>query len=146
MNMLLARLFRSLPLVAALLVVAALVYLVVSALRSPVRAREVLIKVLLAVTGALTAFFGLASLYAWFEGNAGALELALTFAAVSLAALAVTLLCRHRFLKHHPNYRYRATRTFVYNVAGEAPQTERGRVLPHPLRRIVDLLFSRRGR
>lgn len=105
------RLFRSLPLVVFLAVLAVVVYFAVSWRRSPNRAKEVLIKLFLALTGALTAFFGLASLYALLDGNASVLELTGAFAAVSVVALGITLVCRWRFLKNHPNYRYKATRT-----------------------------------
>lgn len=108
---LLVRLSRSLPLVAFFAVLALVVYFAVSWRRSPNQAKEVLIKLFLAVTGALTVFFGLASLYALLDGNANVLELTGAFAAVSVLALGVTLVCRWRFLKNHPNYRRKATRT-----------------------------------
>ena len=64
------------------------------------------------LTGALTVLFALASLYAWLDGNANVLELAVGFAVVSAVALAITRLCRWRFVRNHPNYRFKPTRTW----------------------------------
>lgn len=108
---LIVRLARSLPLVAALALLAAVVYFAVSWRRSPNEAKDLLTRVFRILTGALTAFFGLAALYALLDGNPAVLDLAAAFAAVSALALGITLLCRRRFLKNHPNYRSKKTRT-----------------------------------
>lgn len=108
----LVRLARSLPLVILLAALAAVVYFVVSWHRSPERAKEVLIKLFTVLTSILTTFFCLASAYAIFEANQPVLDLAASFAAVSALALVVTRLCRWRFVKNHPNYRFKPTRTW----------------------------------
>ncbi len=106
---LLARLSRMIPLIIALALVAAIIYVVFTYLHSPARAKEVLIKVFTWLTGLLSAFFGLATLYALFESNSGVLDLAGSFLVVTLVALAITRFCNYRFLKHHPSYRKKPT-------------------------------------
>lgn len=99
------RLLQSLPLVIFLVVLALVVYFVVSWLRSPTRAKEVLIQFFTVFTLVLSAFFVLASIYAWFEHNGAVLELTLSFLVVALIAFGITRLCRWRFVKHHPHYK-----------------------------------------
>lgn len=105
------RLLRAMPLVIALAVLAVVVYALVASLRSPDRAKEVLIKLFCVLTGALSAFFCLASAYAVFEANQPVLELASAFAAVSVLALGVVLVCRAVFLRRRPGYPWRKGRT-----------------------------------
>lgn len=106
-----ARLSRIIPLLLVLAVVAAVIYLVTAYRTSPARGKEVLIKAFTVLNGALSAFFALGSLYAWFEGNGDVLDLTLTFLAAALVALAVTRVCNAVFLKHHPSYRVKPVRT-----------------------------------
>ena len=103
MNVLI-RLIRALPLVVALAVLAVRVYALVSAFRSPDRAKEVLIRLFAVLTGVLTALFCLASAYAVFEGNQPVLDLFGAFAAVSALALGVVSLCAWRFARTHPDF------------------------------------------
>ena len=63
---LIARLLQSLPLVIFLAVLAVVIYFFVSWLRSPQRAKEILIQVFTVLNTALSAFFLLASAYALF--------------------------------------------------------------------------------
>ena len=105
----LIRLIQSIPLLIALGVLAAMVYAVVSWRRSPNRAKEILIKLFLVLTGALCILFALASAYAALEHNQFVLEMFAALLLVSAAALAITLVCRWRFLKHHPSYRLKRT-------------------------------------
>lgn len=105
------RIVRMIPLLIFLAVLAAGVYLYVSYRQSPLRAKEVLIKMFLWVTGILTAFFGLATLYAVFESNTPVFDLAFSFMLATALGLAVTLFCRWRFLKHHPLYKFKAADT-----------------------------------
>ena len=95
-----ARLGQSLPLVIALVVLAVGIYFFVSWTKSPMRAKEVLIKVFTILTLVLSGFFLLASLYALFENNWSVLELT-----GMLIALAITRICRWRMLKRHPEYK-----------------------------------------
>ena len=92
MNVLI-RLARALPLVVVLAVLAVVVYALVSWARSPQRAKEVLARLFLVLTGALTALFCVASAYAVFEANQPVLDLFSAFAAVSALALGVTCVC-----------------------------------------------------
>lgn len=113
MSFFVVRLARSLPLILAMAVAAVVIYLVVSYRRSPARAKEVLIKLFTAVNGGITAFFGLASLYAIFEDNLKIFDITVCFAIVGVVGLAVTFCCRHLFLKHNPNYRKKPVRAQV---------------------------------
>ncbi len=106
---LIAGLTRSLPLLLALVLIALIVYLVVSWVKSPMKAKEVLIKLFLILCSAITAFFALASLYALAESNTPVLELAVSCAVVGVVGLIITLICRYFFRKHHPHYRYKRT-------------------------------------
>lgn len=103
------RIVRMIPLLVFLAVLAAGVYLYVSYRQSPLRAKEVLIKMFLWVNGALTAFFGLATLYAVFEANTPVFDLAFSFMLAAVLGLVITLICRWRFVKHHPLYKFKAT-------------------------------------
>lgn len=100
-----ARLGQSLPLVIALVVLAVGIYFFVSWTKSPMRAKEVLIKVFTILTLVLSGFFLLASLYALFENNWSVLELTGMFLAIALIALAITRICRWRMLKRYPEYK-----------------------------------------
>lgn len=102
---LLARLSRVVPLALLLAVVAIVIYLVVTYRHSPARAKEVLIKVFTWLCGGLSAFFALASVYAFFDNASAVLDLTASFLVVTLVGLAVTRFCNYRFLKHHPQYR-----------------------------------------
>ena len=106
----LVRLVRALPLVVMLAVLAVLVYCLVASFRSPDRAKEVLIKLFVALNGVLTAFFCLTSAYAVFEANEPVLELASAFAAVTVLAFAIAMACRWLFLRRRPGYPWRRAR------------------------------------
>lgn len=116
---LVARLSRSVPLLIALVALAIIVYFVVSWRSSPTRAKEVLIKLFTILCSALSVFFILASLYALADGNQAVLELAVSFAAVGVIGLAITLICRWRFKENHPHYRTSPNAKAV--PTGEAP-------------------------
>ena len=104
------RLLRALPLLLTLAVLAGVVYALVSWRRSPNRAKEVLIKLFTGIGLTLTVFFCVATAYAWLENNQPVLEVAGAFAAVSALVLVVTRFCRWRFIKNHPNYRFKPSR------------------------------------
>ena len=106
---LVARLSRSLPLVIALVVLAFVIYFVVSYRRTPTRAKEVLIQVFTVICSIISIFFILASLYALLDGNQAVFELAASFAGVGVVGLIITLICKYFFKKHHPHYKYKAT-------------------------------------
>lgn len=102
---LVARLSRVVPLAILLAVVAGIIYLVVTYRHSPARAKEVLIAAFTWICGVLSAFFALASVYAFFDNAPAVLDLTLSFLAVTLIGLGVTRLANYRFLKHNPAYR-----------------------------------------
>lgn len=108
---LLARLSRSLPLVIVLAVIAVVAYFVLQFLYSPTRAKSILVRVFLWLTGILSIALALICLYAVFDGNMAVLELFATFLGASVVALVVTLVCRAVLFRHHPEYRKRAQRT-----------------------------------
>lgn len=110
-----ARLLQSVPLVIALIVIAVVAYLFISWVRSPLRAKEILIKMFTVITIALSAAFGLASLYAFAEHNMKVLEITGTFLVVALIALGITRLCRWRFVRNHPQYKNKALPTKFYD-------------------------------
>lgn len=112
----LIRILQSLPLVIALGVLAIVVYLVVSWRKSPTRAKEVLIKVFLVLTTVLSLLFFLATIYAVIEANVAVAELFGAFLAVSAISLAITLICRARFHKNHPNYQYTPQRARTHST------------------------------
>ena len=89
-----ARLSRVVPLLLVLAVVALVVYLVVAWRYSPNRGKEVLIRLFTIVAGALSAFFLIVCLYAWFDGNEAVLDLGASFLVAALVGLAVTRICR----------------------------------------------------
>ncbi len=102
-----ARLSRIIPLLLILALVAGIVYLVATFKYSPSRAKEILIKMFTWITGVLSAFFLLVTLYALFEHNSAVFELAASFLATTLIGLFITRICNAVFLKHHPDYRHK---------------------------------------
>lgn len=106
-----ARLSRIVPLLIVLAVVAGVVYIVAAWRYSPNRAKELLIKIFTVITGALSAFFLLACVYAWIEHNEAVFDLAFSFLLTALIGLGVTRLCRVVFLRHNPAYRIKAAKT-----------------------------------
>ncbi len=105
----LVRLIQALPLIIILAVLALVVYVFVSWAISPTKAKEVLIKLFTVLNSALSVIFGIASAYALFEGNEKVLELAGAFFIVAAVALIITLICRWRFIKNHPDYKEKTT-------------------------------------
>ena len=106
-----ARLSRIVPLLILLAVVAGIVYMVATYRYSPSRAKEILIKMFTCITGVLSAFFLLVTLYALLERNEAVLDLSASFLATTVIGLAVTRICNAVFLKHHPDYRHKPMKT-----------------------------------
>lgn len=113
-----ARLSRIIPLLVVLAVVAAVIYLVAAWRYSPNRAKVILIRAFTVITGVISGFFVLATAYAAFEQNWTAVEIAASFLAVGLIGLAITLICRWVFLRHHPNYQQEAVPTTTVSSDG----------------------------
>lgn len=107
----LIRLLQSLPLVIFLVILAVVVYFVVSWLRSPRHAKAALIKLFTVLTIVLSVVFALASAYALLEHNGTVLELTASFLAIAVIALVITRICRWRFVKNNPNFRWASSDT-----------------------------------
>lgn len=110
---LIARLSRSIPLIAILAILAAIIYFVVTYFRSKARAKEILIAVFIVICSAIIVFFGIVTLYALFEQNDPVFELALSFAGVGVVGLIITLICKHFFKKHNPRYKWKAEKARI---------------------------------
>lgn len=106
-----ARLSRIVPLLIVLAVVAGIVYLVAAWRYSPNRAKGILIKLFTVLTGAISVFFALASVYALIERNMAVLELTSTFLGAALIGLIVTRICRAVFVRNHPQYKSKPMKT-----------------------------------
>ena len=115
MPVFIARLMRALPLVVALAVLAVVIYAVVAWRTSPNRAKIVLMRMFLVLTGAICIFFILAAIYAAIDSNPVAVELALTFLVPGLVGLIITLICRAVFYRNHPSYRAKPMKTEYIN-------------------------------
>ena len=110
-SMIFARLSRTVPLLVVLAAVAVVAYFVMQFKYSPPRAKSMLIRVFTWITGAVSAFFALACLYAALDGNKAALELFATFLATMLVCLGITRVCRAVLVRHYPEYRRKAQKT-----------------------------------
>lgn len=103
--MMLIRLYRVVPFLIALAVIAFIVYLVAGLRYSPPRAKEILLKMFTWLTIAISVVFALASAYALFEHNEAVFDLMATFFATGFIGLIITQICYGVFLKHNPNYK-----------------------------------------
>lgn len=104
----LVRLWRALPEVAFLLVLGAVVFGIVAVTSTVDRAKEVVLRLFHLLNAALTAFFLLGVAYALVDGNQFVAELSAGFAVVSVAALLITMWCRHVYLRNRPGRRARS--------------------------------------
>ena len=98
------RLYRILPLLVVMTVVAVVVYLIMSFRYSSDKAKAVLIKVFTWLCAVLSVAFGIVTLYAVFEQNTPVIELAGSCLAVTLIGLVITRICNVVFRKNHPRY------------------------------------------
>ncbi len=121
----LVRLYRLAPLAVILIVLAIVLYLVVTHLRTPARAKEVLIQVFTWLSAIIIGFFGIVSLYALFEHNDAVLDLSVGFMVVGVLSLGITLLCRYRFRKRHPHYKSKPMKSHTNTRWCKAAQTVR---------------------
>ena len=109
------RLYRILPLLVLLAVVACIVYVIMSFRYSSERAKATLIKVFTLLTIALSVFFGIVTLYALFEHNQAVIELAGSCLATALVGLVVTRICNYVFKKNHPHYGEEVAQATIIN-------------------------------
>ena len=109
------RLYRIIPLLILLAVIAGVVYLVMSFRYSSNHAKIALIKVFTWLNIVLSVVFALVTVYALFEKNDPVFELAASLLITTLLGLGITRLCNHIFKKNHPNYSEDATTASVVN-------------------------------
>ena len=109
------RLYRIIPLLILLAVIAAVVYVVMSFRYSSNHAKIALIKVFTWLTAVLSAIFAVITLYALFEQNTPVFELFVSLLITTLVGLGITRICNHVFNKNHPNYSEDATTATVIN-------------------------------
>ncbi len=113
MGFIFARLSRAIPFIILLAVIALVIYLIVSAVRSPSRAKEILIRIFTWVSIIIIIVCLLIALYALLDHNQAVIELSLLFALVGVVALVITRVCNYVFLKHHPHYRDSAKKAHI---------------------------------
>ena len=109
------RLYRILPLLAVMALVAVVVYLIMSFRYSSEKAKAVLIKVFTWMCAILSVAFGIITLYAAFEQNQPVIELAGSCLAVTLIGLVVTRICNYVFKKNHPRYGEEVAQATIVN-------------------------------
>ena len=109
------RLYRILPLLAVMALVAVVVYLIMSFRYSSEKAKAVLIKVFTWMCAILSVAFGIITLYAAFEQNQPVIELAGSCLAVTLIGLVVTRICNYIFKKNHPRYGEEVAQATIIN-------------------------------
>ncbi len=109
------RLYRILPLLVLLAVVAVVVYLIMSFRYSSDKAKAVLIKVFTWLCGILSIVFAVITLYALFEQNAPVIELTGSCLAVTLIGLVITRICNYVFRKNHPHYGEQVAQATIVN-------------------------------
>ena len=109
------RLYRILPLLVLLAVVACIVYVIMSFRYSSERAKATLIKVFTWLTVVLSVFFGIVTLYALFEQNQAVIELAGSCLATTLVGLGITRICNYVFKKNHPHYGEEVAQATIVN-------------------------------
>ncbi len=109
------RLYRIIPLLILMAVVAAVVYVIMSFRYSSDRAKATLITVFTWLTIALSIIFAIGTLYAIFEGNGTVIELAGSFLATTLVGLGITRICNRIFRKNHPHYGEEVAQATIIN-------------------------------
>ena len=109
------RLYRIVPLLVLLAVVAAVVYLIMSFRYSSERAKATLIRVFTWLCAVLSVAFALFTLYAVFEQNQTVIELAGSCLAVTLIGLVITRICNRVFRRNHPRYGEEVAQATILN-------------------------------
>ena len=109
------RLYRILPLLLLLAVVAVVVYLIMSFRYSSDKAKAVLIKVFTWLCSILSVAFALVTVYALFEQNVPVIELTGSCLAVTVIGLVITRICNWVFRKNHPHYGEQVAQATIIN-------------------------------
>lgn len=106
-----ARLTRLLPIFFGIAIAAMALYVFVSIRYTPIKAKELLIKIFTVLFGVTTLFFLMATLYAALDsGRVEAVELMASFLIPFALGLTITLVCRAVFLHNHPAYKLKPVR------------------------------------
>ena len=106
-----ARLTRLLPIFFGIAIAAVALYVFISIRYTPVKAKEVLIKVFTVFFGVASIFFVVATIYAALDSaRPEAVELMATFLLPFAAGLGITLALRALFLHNHPAYKLKPVR------------------------------------
>ena len=134
------RLYRILPLLVVLAVVAVVVYLIMSFRYSSDKAKAALIKVFTWLCGILSIAFGVITVYALFEQNQPVVELVGSCLAVTLIGLVITRICNYIFKKNHPRYGEEVAQATIVNESitsrfGEAFRRAFGEALRETFKR-----------
>lgn len=109
------RLYRIVPLLVLLAVIAVVVYLIMSFRYSSDRAKAALIKVFTWLCAILSGFFALVTVYALFEHNDPVFELVGSCLLTTLVGLGITRICNHVFKKNHPHYGEQVAQATIIN-------------------------------
>ena len=109
------RLYRILPLLVVMAVVAVVVYLIMSFRYSSDKAKAVLIRVFTWFCAVLSVVFAVITLYAVFEQNQPVIELAGSCLVVTLIGLVITRICNRVFRKNHPHYGEEVAQATIIN-------------------------------
>ena len=109
------RLYRIIPLLILLAVIAAVVYVIMSFRYSSDRAKATLITLFTWLCAILSIIFALGTIYALFEHNNTVIELAGSFLATTLVGLGITRICNHVFRKNHPHYGEEVAQATIIN-------------------------------
>lgn len=109
------RLYRMLPLLVVMAVIAAIVYLIMSFRYSSERAKAALIRVFTWLCAILSGIFALITAYALFEHNQPVIELFGSCLIVTLVGLVITCICHAVFRKNHPRYGEEVSKATIVN-------------------------------
>ncbi len=110
MPIFIARIYRIVPLIVVLIVVAIAVFAYVATTRNGTKAKEVVLKMFWWISAIGSALFLLATLYAVVDKSQLGVDLFATCLAMTLFTWLIDVICGKVFEKHHPHYRVSPTR------------------------------------
>ena len=102
------RLYRAIPMLIVLAVVSGIIYGVSLLSSSKPQAKSNVLRFLNWACIILGVFFLIATLYAWAEHNMNVTELLGSFLVLAVVLLIIVQLCYRTFVKHYPNYAWKA--------------------------------------
>lgn len=133
------RLYRILPLIIVLAVVALVVYIIMSFRYSSNKAKAIMIKVFFWLFVVLSVIFLAITIYALLDKNVAVAELFGSCLAVTVIGLGITLICRAIFKKNHPYYGEKVTEATFVN---ESIMSKFGRAFSQALGQALKDVFS----